>query len=462
MRNTVKKGMASLYLVAFTTLLLGIVTISFVEVMINESKESSNSDLSQSALDSALAGIEDAKNAIILYNSCLNVSPDTIPSGTNQKCGDIKTAMETGRKNHDCDIIAKVIGQTPAAAVNISENGDESTLNQAYTCVTIANDAIDYRSVLDESIRSKVVPIDSVDKNTGIDADSSIVAVEIQWYSSAADENNSEALYMSQLYSSSEIIPLGNKNSAAGTGKDTTIPILNFELIQTDNEFTASELDVNNESNTGTDHAIIMLYPNKTKENGEKGTFVSARNLLDASNKSSSAALRSSADKNASVVPKLVSCDYENGSRCRATIQLPATYRGNTTNYDASNASRSNSTFILRVSLPYGGPRTDFSLKLCTKLKPDGKTCEEPYADFNGAQYIVDSTGRAGTLYRRITARIETAPNTVFPEYAVQTSGENATIEKRFYVTENCWTADGKGNFSQCPNNGDASTDFPE
>ena len=61
-----KKGMASLYLVAFTTLLLGVLTMSFVRVMVTESKESSNSDLSQSAYDSALAGIEDAKTAIII------------------------------------------------------------------------------------------------------------------------------------------------------------------------------------------------------------------------------------------------------------------------------------------------------------------------------------------------------------------------------------------------------------
>lgn len=461
MRLNIKRGMASLYLVAFTTLLLGVVTISFVEIMVNESKESSNSDLSQSAFDAALAGIEDAKNAIILYNSCLNLGDNNVvPSGSTKTCKDIITAMNDGRKNRNCDVVANVLGDTAAAATNIAED----SLDQAYTCVTIANDSSDYRSVLNDNDRSRVIPINSTDSE-GL-ADSKIVSVELQWYSATTDPDFDQSKYMSDLYTDlygSNIIPFGNKNDVQGTGSSTTAPIVNFEFFQTDKDgFTMTSLDLNNDNNTGTDHAMIMLYPDgNASKTGEIGTVVSAKDLLNASSKSSNAALTSSKDKNQSVVPKLVNCSYTTGYRCRVRIDLPATYgTGSDDNVNYQKNTRSDSTFVLRTSLPYGGPQTDFKIKLCTAVKPDG-SCE--YADFDGAQYIVDSTGRASTLYRRVTARIETTPGFMFPEYAVQVSGlENSTIEKRFYVTDNCWSTDGKGNSTNCANNGDASTEFPK
>ena len=55
-----KKGATSIYIVAFTTMVLSILTISFVRIMVSEAQQTSNYDLSQSAYDSALAGIEDA------------------------------------------------------------------------------------------------------------------------------------------------------------------------------------------------------------------------------------------------------------------------------------------------------------------------------------------------------------------------------------------------------------------
>ena len=42
-------------------MLLTIVTIGFIKLMIMDQRQSSNSDMSQSAYDAALAGAEDAK-----------------------------------------------------------------------------------------------------------------------------------------------------------------------------------------------------------------------------------------------------------------------------------------------------------------------------------------------------------------------------------------------------------------
>ena len=569
-----KKGMASLYLVAFTTLLLGIVTMSFTSIMINERKEASNSDLSQSAFDSALAGIEDAKTAILMYETCSGTNAPTsitVNKGT-RNCAAISAAMSEGLKKNDCDTIQKVISgdKNKTGEVKISED-----LDQAYTCVPISEASPTYQSTLTENTRSRVVNAgDKIVKEEGGAGYADIVGIELQWYTSETELGlDPDLKYMEADIDSNgglNIRPLGTKNQATGS-----YPIVNFELFQTDEQYTMAELDLNNASNTGTDHAMITLYPeegakviNDDKDPDGKGTFVSAKDLLDASNKSNTAAQENS------VVPKPVSCDYESGAHCRATIQLPATYRGGTTEYgktvtknveadwsydgnlcggspnptisdgvrpgvdqnllwamyrpdhkpsiyrilidrlelspellrhigpwgdlyyvnspngnntDKYNENwgkikpeleklcrekyqstteqqiaspRAQSTFLFRVSLPYGAPETDFSIKPCTKMDENGKCTE--YAHFNGAQYIVDSTGRASTLYRRIIARIETSTNFIFPEYAVQTSGDNSMIEKNFWVTENCWATDGKGNSAKCANNGNASTAFPQ
>lgn len=438
-----KKGMASLYLVAFTTLLLGIVTMSFARVMISESREASNSDLSQSAFDSALAGIEDAKTAIIMYETCLNKSDGT-KVGNGVECGNVKAWMAEGFNTGNCDVIKKILSNNPNAdgEVEVSKN-----LNQYYTCVPIANDAPTYRSVLNEDTRSRVIPAKIEKAADGSSQYDKVVGIELQWFTPESDADASTNVkYMISDATTANPLPLLSKSAAMDTTDAKAAPILAFELFQTDENFTMAQLDLNNENNTGTDHAMIMLYPDDTEANDDRGTFVSARNLLDASSKSSQAAINASANSANSVVPKVVSCGYKDGgARCRATIQFPATYKGE---------ARAEQTFLFRVSLPYGSPQTDFSIKPCVEIS--GEKCTK-YANFTGAQYIVDSTGRASTLYRRIIARIETAPKFIFPEYAVQVSGNNSIVEKNFWVAENCWSTDGKGNSTTCANNGDGS-----
>ena len=68
--SSTKKGAASLYVVIFATILFGVITLSFIRIILSESNQSSNDDLSQSAYDSALAGVEDAKIAVNRYYQC--------------------------------------------------------------------------------------------------------------------------------------------------------------------------------------------------------------------------------------------------------------------------------------------------------------------------------------------------------------------------------------------------------
>ena len=76
--NTVKtkRGAASFYIVAFSTLILVVLAMSFAAIIISEVSRTSNDDLAQSAYDSALAGVEDAKLAYYNYQSCLESQKD--------------------------------------------------------------------------------------------------------------------------------------------------------------------------------------------------------------------------------------------------------------------------------------------------------------------------------------------------------------------------------------------------
>ena len=425
-----KSGAASFYIVAFSTLILIIIATSFAVAIVAEVTRSSNDDLSQSAYDAALAGIEDAKLTFMNYQNCINSGKtftDDAPIDNGVvTCDDIVYWM-----NHpDCDMVGHILGRidkTDSGEVFVEETENSSDsgnneMNQAYTCVTIKTKLNDYRASLSSMNPYRIVKVD-LDKANASD----IQAVKISWFLNggtlALDYTN---------YTSGRVAfqPLNLVNAS-------TPPTLAVELIQTAQNFTMAQLNGTTSRNR-TDRATVYLVPTGSVSHatGTTQTYVGAYDSTNHLNTLSAAQIAATNDHRKDL-PFTVYCPGDTVTDeyvCSTTLNLPKPIGG----------ERSKDTFMFVVSLPYGQPETDFSLEF---ICADGKDCgsatagggsmgDTSIASLNGVQVLIDSTGRANDLFRRVEVRLEPADNAfAYPFYAVQV-GEK--LEKDLTVTTEC------------------------
>ena len=419
-----RTGAASFYIVAFTTLLLSVIVVGFVTLVLSEMARTANNDLSQSAYDSALAGVEDAKAAILNYQSCINQGyTETIPVEDNSAvtCGEIIYYM-----NHpDCDMVAHIlgrIGKNENKEVLVEEttksNGDaKNNMQQAYTCVKINSRLDDYRSNMTATNSSRVVQI-RLDNASVKD----VKSIRLSWYSDTDGVTRQSlvstggALAFPEL--KSNVIPVP--------------PVISVQMLQSAENFTLDQFDqtVGSRTNRGT----IFLVPATTQlaNHETKNSYidVTSDNAISAEE-----GFLKSHDKTAKNLPFVVYCPENSNSEfaCSVSISIPEPVGG----------ERNEGTFIFVVSLPYQRPDTDFAIEICN----DSYCSNESYTSqlenaandkirLYNVQTSIDSTGRANDLYRRVEVRVE--PNDVFfpyPEFAVQLLGTGSTALDKEIVT---------------------------
>jgi len=418
-------GAASLYVVIFTTLLLGIITLGFIRIMLSEAVQTSETDLSQSAFDSALAGVEDAKVALLKYHDCISNT-----SGTN--CKNIIEAMRTEDATSNCDIVRDILGRQAGleheTIIQSDTSGTGAEMEQAYTCVLIAENNDNYLGQLNSNYHSKVIPLRTTNINE-------LNYVRIDWYSGA---NASVPGRAANLVKPNSTLTTGNKPSsytddanigllpALNSSNPSAPPVIGVQLFQTDGTFSLTEMDNNNSNRTNRGALYLTPYP-----------AASSTSTIDIVENSSSTGFSASADK-AINLPIPIKCQPNNNPTntlffCSAIIGIPKPYRG---------TNRNEGSAFLRVFLPYGTPATDFSVALCRVANK----CGEGTADtipFVGVQARIDATGRANDLFRRIESRIELVDVYFpFPEYSVAITPDLNTrdpIVKNFWVTKNNW-----------------------
>lgn len=469
-----KKGAASFYIVAFSSLILVIIAASFATAVINEITRTANDDLSQSAYDSAMAGIEDAKLAYMNYQRCIESGKGTptkpILDDSSPTCGEIVYYME----NPDCYMVGHILGRIKKSVeygkadteVQISETvkGKNNNLQQAYTCVEIRTALDDYRATLSSTNNNKVVKV----KLANGAKVNSIESVKIKWFSRS--EQTGDFNFSNVVNNPS--LKLGDKELnwrvaflPANNAKAATPPTISVEMVQTANEFGVEDFtkvvrSSSSESGTAnkTDRATLVMVPTGDADKADYSKYESGGDYYD-SNYQWWGAYRQGRGENyfpsrwlvesnlagsghyGKNVPFLVYCpeDANTEFACSATIDLPGPVGG--------NGERNDETFMFVLTLPYGQPDTEFALEFICKndanCNPDvevsGSTTSTNVAQTAGMQVTIDSTGRANDLYRRVETRLEPADGGyVYALYGIQLLGkknEDALVKNQQGVT---------------------------
>ena len=433
-----KKGAASFYIVAFSTLILVVLAMSFAAVIISEVTRTSNDDLAQSAYDSALAGVEDAKLAYYNYQSCLeskaNFDPTYKPQADSSTvtCNDIVAWVEHPDEKienmKECDMVGHILGrigkgESGEVFIKETQGNSDTAMKQAYTCAIINTKTNDYRTTLSGENSTRVV---QVKLNT--EEANDIKYVKVSWYS-----NSDGADYQFTNFSSNKVTFPTLATKAA------TPPTISLGLVQTDAIFSLAEFD-DTKSGSSTNRGTVFLVPtNSTTASGNMpDNYIGAYD--GTANKITAAQIIKTNDRTVKNLPYAVYCDKDKEEfACSAEIQLPSPIP-----HTGNPVERNKDTFMFVVSIPYGQPSTDVSLEFCnsdgcTKKETtgEGSTDISNAAELKNMQVVIDSTGRANDLYRRIEARVDTSDIYFpYPLYAIELLGEGGmNLQKNMAVT---------------------------
>ena len=213
----------SLFVVIFATLLITVVTVGFTRIMIKGQQQATVTDLSQSAYDSALAGVEDAKRALLRYQSICDSGGD---------CDLAKQKIMSETCNEAVDTLEDI--EDSHEEVKIETNGS-NLLDQAYTCVKINLETVDYLGSLAKD-ESDIISLNGV---------GAFDRIKIEWFN--LEDAGSTGII--ELISPTGVSPL----PTTWTAKP---PILRAQMIQFGNNFSLSDFD-NDQGSTDT----IFLYP---------------------------------------------------------------------------------------------------------------------------------------------------------------------------------------------------------
>ncbi len=390
-KNKTKKGAASIYAVVFVTLLLGIITVSFVRLIIRESTSTTNSELASSSRDSALAGVEDAKRAIEVFGSTEDQS-----AGTAQYS--------------DCNFVSYVLyGKKDNSEVTIKETSSGSSkTEQAYTCVKVSPDSPDYVGSLS--------------------SDKTIAIIPLKWNTSGGD--HLAHVTFSWQQGNTQDLDFPDKNYYKDADKQSVAgknvpPVISLQYVQAPNSVSFDSVGDYDMDKTNT--SLMFLTP---KNSGSTIKTVSTADLAN----------YHSTRSDLTNTPVDVTCNkggIKDGYVCSVSIDIP-------------NSGDDMSRYLV-ASLPYSTTTsTDFSVKM---YKGDINN-ENNRLNFYGAQYIIDSTGRANDVYTRLEVRLNTTdPDFPYPQFAVQT---NSNFKKYFWVTRKQCVKINDGEFAgNCKNSGD-------
>jgi Tfp pilus assembly protein PilX len=387
-----QRGAVSIFVVIFAALLITIVTVSFIRIMVNDQNQAINNDLSQSAYDSAQAGVEDAKRALLRYQSVCQTQGTAACELLAQQLStdDCNQALRVG------DVVPSNGDVTSEVPIQQSTNTNDDILDQAYTCVTIDIETPDYIGSLSAN-QSKLIPLigKAGDGSTTFDR------VTLEWFSleDIASGSGTEV----SLYRVSETpLPLREQSSWPANRP----AMMRASLMQHGTSFTLEDFDYSNGASSNGN--TLFLYP--TSPNASSTHPFSRDSRRGTSTENTPADI-------AADTPLGVQCQSSlsaGGYSCRTTLLLPEPINGG------------ERTAYLRLTALYNASHYRVTL---ANVATD--------VNFNGVQPEIDSTGRANDLFRRVVSRVDLVDtNFPLPNGALELSGN---LCKDFSVTDTAY-----------------------
>ena len=356
-----QSGAVALFVVIFTAILLVLVTLSFVQLMVKDQQQATNNDLSQSAYDSAQAGVQDGERLLLANQACQNNTSNLSAA----QCVAIAGAISSG----NCNTLA--VGLYGAPTTSQTETLLQSSLgsvnlDQAYTCVKISTSTNDYLGELQLNLnQTELIPL-----STG---GTSVASIKLNWFSSADMTGGSPSVTLPPDTT------LPRVGAGAWSSGNSTPPIIEAQLIQPGASFKLSDFD-SSKSRT------LFLYPSATGANKLSFNLDGRRAGIN--------------------TPSPVTCQSNlaqagGGYSCSVTLTPSAAISGNP---DAN---------FLRLSTFYNGAHFQVQL-FDSSNKP---------VLFDGVQPDIDATGRANDLFRRISARVVLTGQPVYPHAELSLTG---------------------------------------
>lgn len=381
-----EEGFVSIFTVIFFMMLVSVITISFLRIMTVEQRQSLDNDLTASALASAESGIEDAKRAILKYESMSE--------------GAEKVALKSALTSNSCNALLN-----NATANNIGINSDGSitgnaSLNQYYTCLSVNLYSADYLGNSSAG-KSEFIPLRTQD-------DVQFDQIKISWHM-VSNTIGSEGDGRPSNYALSTAFPkvIGDAQSWSSKGYPAYLRAQLYGYPE--GSFTRDNVNDRTRS--------VFLVPSVVgvTEGTAISTTVSDPTPHEFDNGKSAVQAIQCKDTPATV--------GEGEYACTATISLPddPTLRGN------------NNEYYLRLTPLYGA--THYRVQLIDSSKGE-------VVNFSEVQPIIDVTGRASDVYRRVQARVRMQSVGNLPEYSVESADDickNMQVsDGSFYQANSC------------------------
>lgn len=391
--STHQSGFVSLFSVIFFMLFITVLTIGFVRIMGIEQRQALDNDLSASAYAAAQSGLEDGKRAILRYYDL----------AANDPSNPLRTQLRNALTSSDCNALTGTPSIVTALGLNAAGSVTGNTqLEQYYTCLTVNLNSPDYIHSKPAG-ESDYVPLRTTSGNFD--------QIKVSWHLLSSTVGvEGDGVPANYVPTSTSLPPLVNvTGTPANSWTTQRYPAyLRVQLYGYPNG-NINRADLEARSRT------FLLIPSGSVNPGS---------IADTTPINFETADPRGVDQTKDIV-KPIRCINSPSSNigayaCSATLAMPI-----------GPLVSSNNNYFLRVTPIYG--QSHFRLALVDSGSA---------TDFSEVQPIVDVTGRANDVFRRIQARVRINPPGSLPEFGVESADticKNMRIaDSSFYTANNC------------------------